>query len=100
MFVHHTGWGSSAVPGVLAPSASPLLILLPPPPRFEYSSVSLKQDFIQVRPDNQFQVGRHPLMYSKLGIVYIITFWYRQEERSLRIALVSASSSLAGAFGG
>ena len=35
-----------------------------------------------------------------LGIVYVITFWYRQEERSLRIALVGASSSLAGAFGG
>ncbi|EXJ94483.1 hypothetical protein A1O1_02879 [Capronia coronata CBS 617.96] len=41
-----------------------------------------------------FEAGFYP------GIVYIITFWYRQEERSIRLALVSASSSLAGAFGG
>ncbi|KIW87287.1 uncharacterized protein Z519_12190 [Cladophialophora bantiana CBS 173.52] len=41
-----------------------------------------------------FEAGFYP------GIVYIITFWYRQQQRSLRIALVSASSSLAEAFGG
>lgn len=35
-----------------------------------------------------------------LGIVYLITFWYTQEQRSLRIAFVLASASLAGAFGG
>jgi MFS family permease len=34
------------------------------------------------------------------GIVYLITFWYTQEQRSLRIAFVLASASLAGAFGG
>ena len=35
-----------------------------------------------------------------LGIVYYITFWYRVEERSLRIAFVVAHATLAGAFGG
>lgn len=35
-----------------------------------------------------------------LGMVYIITFWYRQEERSVRIAFILATSTLAGAFGG
>lgn len=34
------------------------------------------------------------------GLVYLITFWYTQEQRSLRIAFVLASASLAGAFGG
>lgn len=34
------------------------------------------------------------------GFVYLFTFWYRPEERSLRIALVWASATLAGAFGG
>ncbi|KAH7329808.1 MFS transporter [Rhizoctonia solani] len=34
------------------------------------------------------------------GIVYLFTFWYRPEERSLRIALVFVSATLAGAFGG
>ena len=34
------------------------------------------------------------------GIVYFITFWYRVEERSLRIAFVVAHANLAGAFGG
>ncbi|KAH7336758.1 MFS transporter [Rhizoctonia solani] len=34
------------------------------------------------------------------GLVYLFTFWYRPEERSLRIALVWASATLAGAFGG
>ena len=34
------------------------------------------------------------------GLVYYLTFWYRNEERSLRVALVLASATLAGAFGG
>lgn len=34
------------------------------------------------------------------GFVYFLTFWYRPEERSLRVALILASSTLAGAFGG
>lgn len=41
-----------------------------------------------------FEAGFFP------GIVYITTFWYRPEERSLRIAFVMASATLAGAFGG
>ena len=34
------------------------------------------------------------------GLVYYLTFWYRPEERSLRIASFLANASLAGAFGG
>ena len=34
------------------------------------------------------------------GIVYVITIWYRHNERALRIALVIAFCNLAGAFGG
>lgn len=34
------------------------------------------------------------------GIVYFTTFWYRIEERGLRIAFVAAHANLAGAFGG
>lgn len=41
-----------------------------------------------------FEAGFFP------GIVYITTFWYRPEERSVRIAFVMASATLAGAFGG
>ncbi|QRW21109.1 major facilitator superfamily transporter [Rhizoctonia solani] len=41
-----------------------------------------------------FEAGLFP------GLVYFFTFWYRPEERSLRVALVLASSTLAGAFGG
>jgi hypothetical protein len=29
-----------------------------------------------------------------------LTFWYRSEERSIRVALILASATLAGAFGG
>lgn len=35
-----------------------------------------------------------------IGIVYLITFWYPPDKRSLRIAFVLASATLAGAFGG
>ncbi|KAG8741284.1 hypothetical protein FRC10_003032 [Ceratobasidium sp. 414] len=41
-----------------------------------------------------FEAGLFP------GLVYFFTFWYRPEERSVRVALVLASSTLAGAFGG
>ena len=34
------------------------------------------------------------------GLVFYLTFWYRPEERSLRIATFLANASLAGAFGG
>ncbi|KAI2602191.1 MFS transporter [Hypoxylon sp. NC1633] len=34
------------------------------------------------------------------GIVYLITIWYRHDERAVRIALVIAFCNLAGAFGG
>lgn len=34
------------------------------------------------------------------GLVFYLTFWYRPEERSLRIAIFLANASLAGAFGG
>ncbi|KAL1590497.1 hypothetical protein WHR41_00783 [Cladosporium halotolerans] len=41
-----------------------------------------------------FEAGLFP------GLVYYLTFWYRTEERSIRVALVLASATLAGAFGG
>ncbi|KAI8995263.1 MFS transporter [Trametes punicea] len=34
------------------------------------------------------------------GLVYILTFWYRPNERAIRIAVIMACSSLGGAFGG
>ncbi|KAF7305813.1 MFS domain-containing protein [Mycena chlorophos] len=34
------------------------------------------------------------------GLVYYLTFWYRTEERSMRVAIILASATLAGAFGG
>ncbi|KAK4948988.1 hypothetical protein LTR10_012361 [Elasticomyces elasticus] len=36
----------------------------------------------------------------RFGLVYYITFWYTTEERSIRVALILASATLAGAFGG
>ncbi|KAF9254079.1 MFS transporter [Marasmius fiardii PR-910] len=41
-----------------------------------------------------FEAGLFP------GLVYLLTFWYRPEERALRIALIMACATLAGAFGG
>lgn len=41
-----------------------------------------------------FEAGLFP------GLVYYLTFWYRSDERSLRVALILASATLAGAFGG
>ncbi|KAI0702372.1 MFS transporter [Cerioporus squamosus] len=41
-----------------------------------------------------FEAGLFP------GMVYVLTFWYRPEERALRIALILASATLGGAFGG
>ncbi|KAF2087779.1 MFS general substrate transporter [Saccharata proteae CBS 121410] len=41
-----------------------------------------------------FEAGLFP------GLVYYLTFWYRKEERSVRVAIVLASATLAGAFGG
>jgi MFS family permease len=34
------------------------------------------------------------------GLVYYLTFWYRNDERSVRVAFILASATLAGAFGG
>ncbi|KII95652.1 hypothetical protein PLICRDRAFT_34577 [Plicaturopsis crispa FD-325 SS-3] len=34
------------------------------------------------------------------GLVFYMTYWYRTNERSMRIAIVLASATLAGAFGG
>ncbi|RFU32359.1 hypothetical protein B7463_g4001, partial [Scytalidium lignicola] len=41
-----------------------------------------------------FEAGLFP------GFVYYITFWYRADERSLRVAYILASATVAGAFGG
>ncbi|KAL2256138.1 hypothetical protein VTK26DRAFT_2125 [Humicola hyalothermophila] len=41
-----------------------------------------------------FEAGLFP------GLVYHLTFWYRTEERSFRVALILASATLGGAFGG
>ena len=40
-----------------------------------------------------FEAGLFP------GLVYYLTFWYRPEERSIRVAAILASATLAGAFG-
>jgi MFS family permease len=34
------------------------------------------------------------------GLTYYLTFWYRHDERSVRVAMIIASATLAGAFGG
>ena len=34
------------------------------------------------------------------GLVYYLTFWYKSDERSIRVAMILASATLAGAFGG
>ncbi|KAF5027615.1 hypothetical protein F66182_286 [Fusarium sp. NRRL 66182] len=34
------------------------------------------------------------------GLIYYLTFWYKPEERSVRVATILASATLAGAFGG
>ncbi|EKM51124.1 uncharacterized protein PHACADRAFT_263116 [Phanerochaete carnosa HHB-10118-sp] len=41
-----------------------------------------------------FEAGLFP------GIVYCLTFWYKQDERALRIAFIVGCATLAGAFGG
>ncbi|KAJ7049731.1 MFS transporter [Mycena amicta] len=41
-----------------------------------------------------FEAGLFP------GLVYYLTFWYRTDERSMRVAFILASATLAGAFGG
>ncbi|KAK1955831.1 MFS general substrate transporter [Colletotrichum sublineola] len=41
-----------------------------------------------------FEAGLFP------GLVYYLTFWYRHSERSVRVAMILASATLAGAFGG
>ncbi|KAF2501237.1 putative MFS transporter [Lophium mytilinum] len=41
-----------------------------------------------------FEAGLFP------GLVYYLTFWYRTDERSIRVAAILASATLAGAFGG
>ncbi|KAK9774887.1 putative Major facilitator superfamily (MFS) profile domain-containing protein [Seiridium cardinale] len=41
-----------------------------------------------------FEAGLFP------GLVYYLTFWYKSNERSVRVAFILASATLAGAFGG
>lgn len=41
-----------------------------------------------------FEAGLFP------GLVYYLTFWYKSSERSFRVAIILASATLAGAFGG
>ncbi|KAK3386884.1 hypothetical protein B0H63DRAFT_520963 [Podospora didyma] len=41
-----------------------------------------------------FEAGLFP------GLVYYLTFWYRADERSVRVSFILASATLAGAFGG
>ncbi|KAI1101941.1 MFS general substrate transporter [Jackrogersella minutella] len=41
-----------------------------------------------------FEAGLFP------ALTYYITFWYKTEERSMRVAIILASSTLAGAFSG
>ncbi|KAI0675233.1 MFS general substrate transporter [Trametes maxima] len=41
-----------------------------------------------------FEAGLFP------GIVYLLTFWYKPNERAVRIALIVACATLGGAFGG
>ncbi|KAF3764205.1 MFS transporter [Cryphonectria parasitica EP155] len=41
-----------------------------------------------------FEAGLFP------GLVYYLTFWYKSSERSIRVAFILASATLAGAFGG
>ncbi|KAI0534931.1 putative MFS transporter [Xylaria digitata] len=41
-----------------------------------------------------FEAGLFP------GLVYYFTFWYKADERSIRVAFILASATLAGAFGG
>ena len=41
-----------------------------------------------------FEAGLFP------GMVYCLTFWYKPEERALRLALIIACATLGGAFGG
>ncbi|KAJ3787504.1 MFS transporter [Lentinula aff. detonsa] len=41
-----------------------------------------------------FEAGLFP------GLVYFLTFWYKPNERAIRVALILACATLAGAFGG
>ncbi|KAI1336262.1 MFS general substrate transporter [Xylariaceae sp. FL0016] len=41
-----------------------------------------------------FEAGLFP------GLVYYLTFWYKTDERSIRVAFILSSATLAGAFGG
>ena len=54
-----------------------------------YASVTVVRFLLGV-----FEAGLFP------GLVYYLTFWYRTNERSIRVAAILASATLAGAFGG
>jgi MFS family permease len=54
-----------------------------------YASVTVVRFLLGV-----FEAGLFP------GLVYYLTFWYRPSERSFRVAIILASATLAGAFGG
>lgn len=55
----------------------------------DFATVATLRFFLGV-----FEAGLFP------GLVYFITFWYKTEERSIRVAFILASATLAGAFGG
>ncbi|KAF2096428.1 MFS general substrate transporter [Rhizodiscina lignyota] len=54
-----------------------------------YASVTVVRFLLGV-----FEAGLFP------GLVYYLCFWYRADERSIRVAAILASATLAGAFGG
>ncbi|KAI1864152.1 hypothetical protein JX265_008523 [Neoarthrinium moseri] len=54
-----------------------------------YASVTVVRFLLGV-----FEAGLFP------GLVYYLTFWYTSSERSIRVAFILASATLAGAFGG
>lgn len=54
-----------------------------------YASVTVVRFLLGV-----FEAGLFP------GLVFYLTFWYKTEERSIRVAFILASATLAGAFGG
>ncbi|KEF60315.1 uncharacterized protein A1O9_01875 [Exophiala aquamarina CBS 119918] len=54
-----------------------------------YASVTVVRFLLGV-----FEAGLFP------GLVYYLAFWYRSEKRSLQVAIILASATLAGAFGG
>jgi len=51
-----------------------------------------------LKSSESFRANSIPGLFP--GLVYYLTFWYRTDERSIRVAFILASATLAGAFGG